>query len=152
ISAGMMRAFESKGVPASRRVLFPNWIRRQQTPRADDAAAAAFRRKLGVSEDDFLAVYSGNIGRKQGIEILVETALLLDAEPSPAASRIQLVIAGAGAGWDDLKALVADLKLSNLRLLPLLDDDNYAAMLASANVGLITQASGTGQYFFPSKL
>ena len=25
-------------------------------------------------------------------------------------------------------------------------------MLADANVGLITQASGTGQYFFPSKL
>jgi colanic acid biosynthesis glycosyl transferase WcaI len=34
----------------------------------------------------------------------------------------------------------------------LLDDDSYASMLADADVGLITQASGTGKYFFPSKL
>jgi colanic acid biosynthesis glycosyl transferase WcaI len=37
-------------------------------------------------------------------------------------------------------------------MLPLLSDEDYALMLADADLGLITQAPGTGQFFFPSKL
>jgi colanic acid biosynthesis glycosyl transferase WcaI len=77
---------------------------------------------------------------------LLETAQLLKGAP------VALVIAGAGAEREALALRVADLNLPQLRLLPLLSDDDYASMLADADIGLITQASGTGQFFFPSKL
>jgi colanic acid biosynthesis glycosyl transferase WcaI len=39
-----------------------------------------------------------------------------------------------------------------VQLLPLLSDERHAALLRAADVALITQAAGTGQFFFPSKL
>jgi len=62
------------------------------------------------------------------------------------------VIAGSGAGRAALEQSVAERGLPNLKLLPLLADEDYAAMLRETDVGLITQAPGTGQFFFPSKL
>jgi colanic acid biosynthesis glycosyl transferase WcaI len=143
ISDGMMLEFKRKGVPASKRVYFPNWLRSgapSLPPRGE------FRRRLGIAPSDFLAVYSGNLGRKQGIDVLLATAERLKN------SSATLVIAGAGAEREALAARVQTLNLPRLRLLPLLSDEEYAMMLADADVGLITQASGTGQFFFPSKL
>jgi colanic acid biosynthesis glycosyl transferase WcaI len=143
ISAGMMDELQRKGVPARKRIYFPNWLR-ATAPYV--AWRGEFRRRYGIPRDHLLAVYSGNLGRKQGIDILLETAQRLETAP------VTLLIVGAGAERDALAERVAALKLPHLRLLPLLDDGEYALMLADANVGLITQASGTGQYFFPSKL
>jgi colanic acid biosynthesis glycosyl transferase WcaI len=143
ISAGIIDELERKGVPALKRIYFPNWLR---TTSESAASPGEFRRQFNVPTDHFLAVYSGNLGRKQGIDILLETAERL------VGSRVTMVIAGAGAEREGLAERVAALKLPQLRLLPLLDDETYASMLKDADVGLITQASGTGKYFFPSKL
>jgi colanic acid biosynthesis glycosyl transferase WcaI len=145
ISDGMMEELRRKGVRARRRIYFPNWLRRAPTPALRNGA---MRRRLHVPEGDLLAVYSGNLGRKQGIDVLVEAARSLRA----ARANVTILIAGAGAGRDALAARVAELELPGLKLLPLLSDRDYAAMLADADVGLITQAPGTGKYFFPSKL
>lgn len=143
ISGGMMDELQRKGVPARKRIYFPNWLR--AAPRFA-AWRGGFRRRYKIPANHLLAVYSGNLGRKQGIDILIETAQRLQGSP------VTMVIAGAGAEREGLAERVASLNLSGLHLLPLLDDGQYALMLADADVGLITQASGTGQYFFPSKL
>jgi colanic acid biosynthesis glycosyl transferase WcaI len=143
ISDGMMAEFRLKGVKAKKRIYFPNWLRGASQAQP---SSGAFRRKFNLPADVLLAVYSGNLGRKQGIDILLETAAALESKP------VVLVIAGAGAEREALVARVAERSLTRLRLLPLLSDEDYANMLADADVGLITQASGTGQYFFPSKL
>jgi colanic acid biosynthesis glycosyl transferase WcaI len=143
ISDGMMEEFRRKGVPARKRIYFPNWLRSSAGVRG---AQGEFRRRFSIPPGDLLAVYSGNLGRKQGIDILLEAAERLGSAP------ITMVIAGAGAEREALAAQVAARKLTQLHLLPLLSDADYAAMLVDADVGLITQASGTGQYFFPSKL
>ena len=153
ISSGMIDAFRRKGVPASRCVLFPIWLR-GAAPVAGERGASTFRARHGVAADDFLAVYSGNLGHKQGIEILLDAAELLrrSAEGSPAAARVRILIVGAGAARETLERQIAERALPNLKMLPLLDDADYAAMLSEADVGLITQAAGTGGCFFPSKL
>jgi colanic acid biosynthesis glycosyl transferase WcaI len=143
ISGGMMNELQLKGVPARKRIYFPNWLR-NAAPVA--AKRGEFRRRFDIPADDFLAVYSGNLGRKQGIDILLEAAQRVGT------AAVTMVIAGAGAERGALAERVAALNLPRLRLLPLLSDEEYTLMLADADVGLITQASGTGQYFFPSKL
>lgn len=143
ISDGMLDEFRRKGVPTRRRIYFPNWSRHGAVR---TAARGAFRQKYGVPENELLAVYSGNLGRKQGIDVLLEAAQRLQNE------AVTILIVGAGAEREALAARVAALGLPRLRLLPLLDEADYAAMLTDADVGLITQASGTGRYFFPSKL
>ena len=143
ISDGIIEELRRKGLPARKRIYFPNWLR-SSAPAT--STRGEFRRRFGIPENDLLAVYSGNLGRKQGIDILLETARTL------ADAAVTLVIAGAGAEREALAEQVAALKLPRLKLLGLLSDEEYGLMLADADVGLITQAPGTGQYFFPSKL
>jgi colanic acid biosynthesis glycosyl transferase WcaI len=102
ISDGMMDEFRRKGVKARKRIYFPNWLR---TSTWTAPVSGAFRRKFGFSSTELLAVYSGNLGRKQGIDVLLETAQLLKGAP------VALVIAGAGAEREALALRVADLNL-----------------------------------------
>ncbi len=152
ISDGMLAAFRAKGVEDARRVFFPNWV-----PDALPGAAApderarareAFVARHGLPRDAFLAVYSGNVGMKQGLGVLLEAAAAVPADAPP----VTWVVAGDGAGKEALVALAAERGVSTLRFLPLQPDEAFVEMLIAADVCVITQQKGTGQFFFPSKL
>jgi colanic acid biosynthesis glycosyl transferase WcaI len=144
ITHGMLRSFRGKGVPESKLVYFPNAIA------LDDAAPVPvrgeFRRGHGFLPEDFLAIDAGNLGVKQGLDVLLETAPLL-RDP-----RIRILICGDGAQRESLAQRVGELKLPNVSLLPLQADAEYRALLVDADVCFITQQAGAGNSFFPSKL
>jgi colanic acid biosynthesis glycosyl transferase WcaI len=152
ISDGMITAFRKKGVPSTKRVLLPNWLRMAPVsgPELPDRSEA--RRRFGIADGTLLAIYAGNLGRKQSLEILIEAASLLMAWPPAVATKVKLIIAGDGAARPDLEQCLRSHPGVDVELLPLLSDANYAALLSAADVALITQAAGTGQFFFPSKL
>lgn len=86
ISQGMMDAFARKNVPEHKRVLFPNWLRSfgrnvsvEETEADRLRHATTFRKKFNIPDGVFLASYSGNLGRKQGLETLIDAAELLEA-------------------------------------------------------------------------
>jgi colanic acid biosynthesis glycosyl transferase WcaI len=161
ISDAMIRAFARKGVPAAKRTLFPNWLRRAgrnadylPPARDRDPASRAFREKYEIPGEAFLASYSGNLGRKQGLETLVAAAARLSkSAPGPAEGRIVILLVGDGVMRQALEQQITSLDLArSVRLMPLLADHEYQAMLAASDLCLVTQAPGTGQYFLPSKL
>jgi colanic acid biosynthesis glycosyl transferase WcaI len=152
ISQGMLDAFARKGVPASKIYYFPNWVSDKTSEASSASKPDDFRRAHGIAPHAFLAVYSGNVGNKQGLGVLLDAALLLARDPPHATQPIEIIIAGDGAARASLEARHAELGLRNVRLMPLLADADYRAMLHSANLALITQEKGTGQFFFPSKL
>src|SRR5439155_25446867 len=80
------------------------------------------------------------------LDILIRAAALLKN------TRIRLVICGEGADRARLKRLLDDARLTNVIMLPLQDADNYRAMLKDSDLCLITQQSGSGKAFLPSKL
>jgi colanic acid biosynthesis glycosyl transferase WcaI len=139
ISRGMLAAFSTKSVPAEKQIYFPNGIRLEPPP-----ARGAFRARHGFGAGDFLAVYSGNIGVKQGLQVLVRAARVL-RDP-----RIRLIICGDGAQHYLIESEAAGL--GNVRLLPLLPDAEYREMLADSDVAIIPQLAGSGRAFFPSKV
>lgn len=139
ISKGMLDAFERKGLPKEKLVYFPNGARF-----SEPAQRGRFRAKYGFAENDFLAVYSGNMGVKQGLEILVQAAAKIVKD------RIKIVICGDGAQREVIARQASGL--GNLKMFPLLSDEDYRAMLADCDVALITQVANSGQSFFPSKL
>lgn len=143
ITPGMLNAFRRKGVREEKLVLFPNGVALPDL--ADAPAPGAFRTRCGFSPDDFLAVYSGNLGVKQGLDVLIEAARHL-------APGIRILICGEGAQRDRLAQLIQQHALSNVTLLPLQPHDAYRAMLADADLCVITQQRGSGGFFFPSKL
>jgi colanic acid biosynthesis glycosyl transferase WcaI len=149
ISEGMLRAFASKKVAREKLILFPNWI--GGLPKARDAAIvlqakAGFCAKHKLDPSNPLAVYSGNIGEKQGL------LGVLDAAATPQGRLITWVIAGDGAGKAALEARKARDSLANVALLPLQPLKDFEQMLLAADACLVTQQRGSGQFFFPSKL
>jgi colanic acid biosynthesis glycosyl transferase WcaI len=142
ISHGMCSAFRKKGMPDRKIIYFPNGVLFPSTvpPRGK------FRKRVGLSPEQFVAVYSGNLGVKQGLEVVIEAARLLRD------SRIRLVICGEGARRDFLANQITRHQLSNVTMLPLQNARQYVEMLVDTDLSLITQQRGSGASFFPSKL
>jgi colanic acid biosynthesis glycosyl transferase WcaI len=99
-----------------------------------------------MSPNEFVAVYAGNLGVKQGLSVLLEAAESLRHE------AIRILICGDGAERRSLARRVSDRSLTNVTMLPLQASDNYAELLVDADVCLITQQAGSGNAFLPSKL
>lgn len=144
ITKGMLQAYTDKGVPARKQVYFPNPVRVPDS--LDSVKRGAFRQRMGFAEEEFVALYSGNLGVKQGLAILLEAAALC-REPG-----VRIVICGDGAERAALEQRARELELTNVRFLPLQEKAEYEEMLVDADLCLITQQAGSGQFFFPSKL
>ncbi len=142
ISEEIVDAFRRKGVPEEKLILFPNGVAipKEFPPRG------RFREKQGFASDEFLAIYAGNLGVKQGLEIL------LDAAEQFQNDRIRIVLCGDGAARPALEKNLEDRHLTNVTMLPLHFGRDYQELLVDADVSLITQQSGSGNAFFPSKL
>ena len=140
----MTRAYESKGVPPEKIILFPNGV---VVPGPGYfPAPGAFRARHGIGPHICVATYSGNLGSKQGLDILLDVAEKLIDQP------IKIVICGDGARRAAMEEQVAFRKLKNLLMLPLQDEMGYREMQVDTSISLITQIAGTGRFFFPSKL
>ena len=151
ISSGMLDMFRKKGVAESKIVYFPNGVRLPVIP----AARGLFRARHGIAESAFLVVYSGNMGVKQGLDVLIQAARLVSARDASTGNDerpIRIVLAGDGAMRGRLADSIARNALNNVLLLPLQPDQSYREMLTDADCTVITQQRGAGSYFFPSKL
>ena len=143
ISEGIVDAFRRKGVPDRKLILFPNAV--VLPADTDIPVRGKFRAKHHFAADDFLAVYAGNLGVKQGLDILLDAADLLGA-----GKKIRIVIAGDGAAREKLEKEIRDR--NNMSMLPLQYGTDYKELLVDADISLITQQGGSGNAFFPSKL
>lgn len=144
ITRGMLDVFRSKGVPEEKLVYFPNAIALRDAP--PPPRRGLFRERNGFGADEFIAVYAGNLGVKQGLDVLIEAARLVTNK------SVRIVICGAGAQRDVLAARVRELGLPNVAMLPLQEGEDYRSLLADVDVCFITQQAGAGNSFFPSKL
>jgi colanic acid biosynthesis glycosyl transferase WcaI len=144
ITQGMLKTFQRKGVPKAKLIYFPNAIDLKKA--ATDGMRGDFRSRHSFAPDDFLAVYAGNLGVKQGLDVLLETAPLLR---NP---RIRLLVCGDGAQREVLAARAREMKLPNFSMLPLQAGVDYQVLLSNADLCFITQQAGAGNSFFPSKL
>ena len=143
ISWEIVDAFRGKGVPDRKLILFPNAV--VLPADTDIPVRGKFRAKHHFVADDFLAVYAGNLGVKQGLDILLDAADLLGA-----GKKIRIVIAGDGAAREELEKEIRDR--NNMSMLPLQYGTDYKELLVDADISLITQQGGSGNAFFPSKL
>jgi colanic acid biosynthesis glycosyl transferase WcaI len=159
ISRGMIGKFREKGVPEEKIIYFPNGVKLP----VELPPPGRFRARHDIPSYSFLAMYSGNLGVKQGLDVLVEAARLLrDWEVAPERAEdellpesvrpVKIVVAGDGARRAHLAELIERYELDNVLLLPLQPEEAYREMLADADCSVITQQEGTGSFFFPSKL
>ena len=142
ISPQMCTKLVAKGIAPERVFEMRNWADARFAP--DPAGAMALRREWGLGQQ-VVALYSGNIARKQGIEILVEAARLLQQR-----SDIVIVICGEGPNRAELERLASGL--ANVQLHDLQPAARMGAMLTMADLHLLPQIAGAADLVLPSKL
>jgi colanic acid biosynthesis glycosyl transferase WcaI len=143
LSPAMVALLCAKGVAPERAVAFPNWAdlgRIYPLPRPNE-----FRDELGIADDAIVVLYAGNMGEKQGIDVVVEAARLLDAN-----AGIVFVFAGEGASRERLQRASEGMK--NLRWLPLQPVERLNALLNAADVHVLPQRADAADLVMPSKL
>ncbi|OIR19167.1 D-inositol 3-phosphate glycosyltransferase [mine drainage metagenome] len=143
ISPNMVRRLIQKDVAPERAVLFTNWVDIDAIFPMN--APSAMRQQLGVASGTVVALYSGNMGEKQGLEIVLEAATRLVAEQD-----VQFVLCGDGAARERLQQKYAGL--SNVRWLPLQPLERLNDLLNMADIHLLPQRSGAEDLVMPSKL
>jgi colanic acid biosynthesis glycosyl transferase WcaI len=144
ISANMLRKIEGKGVPARKLVLLRNWANDDIVlPGARDTP---YRRDWELA-GKFVVLYSGNMGVKQGLHVLIEAAQLLRLE-----NDVVFLIVGDGGQKEDLMQRARALSLENIVFERLQPVEALSSLLATADVSVIPQKPGAGDTVLPSKL
>jgi putative colanic acid biosynthesis glycosyltransferase WcaI len=93
-------------------------------------------------------MYSGNLGRKQGLEQLADLALVLRRR----APDIRFLIRGEGAGKAALAARLHAEGLNDVLLEPLAPVNALSASLAEGDVHLVPQLAAGADFAVPSKI
>ena len=143
ISARMVERLHSKGVAQARSRLFPNWV--DTTAVQPIARDNALRVELGISGPTRVALYSGNMGEKQGLELLADVARAFTPE-----EQVLFLFCGDGVSRSRLQHATADLK--HVRFLPLQPLNRLNELLCLADVHLLPQRAGAEDLVMPSKL
>ena len=130
------------GRDANRIGLFPNWVDIEKYRPVD---ASALRAELGLAPGQFVALYAGAMGEKQGVESLLDVARLLEAAPD-----IRVVLCGAGPARARIEARLAGHP--NVLLLDPQPEDRFLQLLSMADCHLLPQKRGVTHFVMPSKL
>lgn len=123
---------------------FPNWSETEFfKPIADNTG---LKNKFGCKESDFVVLYSGAIGEKQGLEAIITAAKNLAGH-----KQLHFIICGTGPYKAVLQAKAEALGLQNLTFLPLQPKEDFNAFLNMADLHLVIQKEKASDLVMPSK-
>jgi len=145
LTEGMRQRIIGKSVSPQKVILFPACSGRDLLLLDRGAGGDTFRRDHGL-EGKFVVAHSGNMGIKQGLDVVLRAAEMSRAQPD-----IVYLLVGDGASRRDLESRATAKQLSNIKFLPLLPHEQYLQMLAAADLSLITQQRSVADIVFPSK-
>lgn len=144
ISQHMLRRLEQKGVRPERACLFPNWVDTTEIFPLPHPPQS-LRKDLGIPEHKTIVLYSGNMGNKQGLEILVEAAGGLMTNED-----IHFVLCGEGSARAGLERVADGLR--NVQFLPLQPPEKLNELLNLADIHVLPQRADASDLVMPSKL
>jgi colanic acid biosynthesis glycosyl transferase WcaI len=143
LSGKMIERAIAKGVPPARIVHFPNW--------ADTdaifplAQPGTLKQALGLPAEATVVLYSGNMGRKQGLEALTDAILQLHH-----CADLAFVLCGAGPARADIEAACG--ALPNCRVIDLRPIEELNELLNLADIHVLPQRADAADLVMPSKL
>ena len=144
ISNRMMDRLSQKGIAREKIILFPNWVDTGLIFPINEEENQ-FKKSLALPKGQVIVLYSGNMGKKQGLEVLVEAARKLQSQ-----SSISFLLCGDGATRLDLEKAARDLP--NIKFLPLQPVEILNQLLNLADIHVLPQRADAADLVMPSKL
>lgn len=145
ISEGMIQRAIKKGVSSKKLIFFPNWSEIERFTNVKRNTNLLL--DVGIDLNKKIILYSGNMGKKQGLEIVVNVAKKMQLNP-----EIHFLMVGEGSAKVKLENLAAAASLTNMTFLPLQSDEKFPEFLSLATCHLVIQKSGAADAVLPSKL
>lgn len=145
ISNGMMQNILKKGVLNDKTTILPNWVDTDEIKPLP--VEESLRKKFNIPLSDKVVLYSGNLGEKQGLEILMDVAGQFQQR-----TDVHFMIVGSGGAKSNLQNLAEEKKLHNVHFYPLQPYPQLNALLATADVHLVLQKKSAADLVMPSKL
>lgn len=134
-----------KGVPEEKISVVRNWIDTNKVKHISRDDNTLFD-QLKLQRDKFYVVYAGNLGKVQGVDVILKVASLMKEK-----KKIQFVIFGNGSEEDNLKKIVNERHLDNVSMYPLQPIERVSEVYSMADVCVISCTPGTGGSGMPSK-
>ncbi|MGW0161214.1 glycosyltransferase family 4 protein [Mycobacterium sp. NPDC003323] len=131
------------GVDPRRITVIRNWTHLKP---AQPMTKLEARTTINWPVDRLLVVHTGNMGAKQGLDNVVETARLADACSAP----IEFILVGDGSERARLEQLAEGVE--RITFVDPLDDASYRCALAAADCLLVNELPGVANMAVPSKL
>jgi glycosyltransferase involved in cell wall biosynthesis len=108
-------------------VLLYNWLKK-----GESHGDGPIRPRYGL-EGKTIALFGGTIGKGQRIENIVYLAEHYKAKP-----EVVFLVIGKGVEKDRLKSIVEEKKLSNVRIMDFMPQQDYLNVVSSVDIGLIS--------------
>jgi len=143
ISPQMLSCLKQKGLAPDKLSEFRNWIDTDSI--APGHSQTALRSELGLSAADIVALYSGAMSNKQGLDLVVEMASTLRNR-----SALHVVLCGNGPMKPQLRQMATGLP--NVHFLDLQPAERLGELLNTADIHLLPQKSQVSDLVLPSKL
>jgi len=133
----------AKGVDPAKVKVVRNWIDVGRIQPVNRVNNRLFE-ELGLAREKFYVVYAGNLGKVQGVEVILEAAEMLKNE-----SDIHFVVFGNGSEEENIKSQAEHL--TNLSIFPLQPMDRVSEVYSLGDVSIVPCKPGTGGSGMPSK-
>lgn len=134
---------ESLGLDPANVSVIRNWT---HVPPSPTSGIPEVRASLGWGPDETVVLHAGNMGKKQGLENVLDAARLAQIQKS----KVRFVLMGDGNQRKMLEGMASDL--DHLQLVPPLPDDEFMGALAAADALLVNELPGVKDMAVPSKL
>lgn len=145
ISDGMEKKIRSKGINKNKQLIFPNWVDCQFIKPL--ASSESLREPFGIPIGTKVIMYSGNLGEKQGLELILEAAEYFKGN-----KEILFIIVGTGGAKERLKKMSIEKELTNVKFFPLQPYKDLPKLLAVPDIHLVLQKKEAADLVMPSKL
>ncbi|WP_345801886.1 glycosyltransferase family 4 protein [Microbacterium sp. AZCO] len=139
MSDANVRFFRSYFGLGSETIVLPPW---SSSGSIDDAPGRWRASTLRV-------LWGGQIARGRGLDVLLDAARILEADPATRES-VEILIAGDGPERERMQNAARDLGI--VRFLGALPRDDFRRLLASAHLGMAITVEGVSVPTFPSKI
>lgn len=142
ISNGMVRKVREKTKKET--LFFPNW---SDTAKFYPLHEKGLKQRFGLAETDKVVLYSGAIGEKQGLDIILKVAQMLKGLPD-----LKFIICGTGPYKADLEEMAERMNVKNILFMPLQPTELLNQFLNMADIHLVVQKADASDLVMPSKL
>ena len=128
LSPGFKDLLIDRGIPENKIEIIYNWADEKALRNATIETPKEFD-----SIDGFKVLFAGNVGQAQGLDVILDAALILKDD----VPKLHFLVLGRGLQLDDLKIRANQLNLDNVHFLPAVGMDKVGSFLDSADALLI---------------